>query len=118
MGELGAHETLTYAIRISSTIDDGSGLFFAVFAVFVAAVSTSLARVELSPRWLARLGRGAAVVRAVGVLDVTTLGAWPFGPFMVAGTVLCVTWLFLTSLMLVRSAAVPARPDLSRGLLA
>ena len=111
IGELREHQTLTYAVfRVSSAIDDGSGLFI---AIFVASIAYPLVRMGLGSPWVARLGVVAALVRAVGVLDITTLGAWPFGPFMVVGTLLCVLWLLLTSLSLLH-AGTARLPDLGR----
>jgi hypothetical protein len=113
IGELREHQTLIYAVfRVSSAIDDGSGLFI---AIFVASTAFPLARAGLSARWLARLGLVAAAVRVVGVLDITTLGAWPFGPFMVAGTLLCVLWLLLTSISLLH-ASTSTLPELHQAL--
>lgn len=99
--ELREHQSLVYAVfRVISAIDDGSGLFI---AVFIGALLRPLAHAGLSPRWLTNFGMLAASVRAVGVLDITTLGAWPFGPFMVAGTLLCIAWLLLASISLLRA---------------
>lgn len=100
IGELRGHQSLVYAVfRVISATDDGSGIFI---AIFVMAVAYPLVRAGLAPRWLANLGLVAAGVRAIGALDITTLGALPFAPFMVLGTILCVVWLGLTSITLLR----------------
>jgi hypothetical protein len=58
----------------------------------------------------------AAAVRAIGALDAATLGALPFAPFMVGGTILCLLWLALTSigLLLAPAVATAAPPDTLR----
>lgn len=100
IGELHGHQSLVYAVfRVISATDDCSGIFI---AIFVTAVVYSLGRAGLAPHWLANLGLVGAGVRAIGALDITTLGALPFAPFMVIGTILCVVWLGLTSITLLR----------------
>lgn len=103
--ELRDNEHLVYAnFRIMSATDDASGVFI---AFLVVSVSYALVNVRIAPLWLARFGLLAAVVRAIGVLDVTTLGGEPFAAFMVAGTLLCLVWLVLVGLVLcLRSPAV------------
>jgi hypothetical protein len=100
--DLHGHQALVYAVfRLISATDDGSGVFI---ALFVASVAYPLVRGGLAPRWLAILGLIAAAVRAIGALDITTLGALPFGPFMVGGTGFCLVWLGLTSIVLLLRA--------------
>jgi len=94
------HQSLVYAVfRVTSAIDDGAGIFI---AIFVVAIAYPLVHAGYCPRWLAHLGLAAAAVRVIGTLDVTTLGALPFAPFMAVGTVLCVIWLGLISVGLLR----------------
>jgi hypothetical protein len=93
------HRALVYAVfRIISATDDGASVFI---GIFVASAALGLARIGACSGWLAILGALAGAVRATGVLDVTTLGALPFAPFIVAGTILCLVWLALTSVALV-----------------
>jgi len=103
---LRAHQSLVYAFFcVVSAIDDGAGIFI---AIFVISIAYPFVRAGYCPRWLARLGLAAAAVRAIGTLDVTTLGALPFAPFMAVGTVLCVVWIGLIRTSLVRTPD-PAR---------
>jgi hypothetical protein len=106
--ELRGHQSLLYVVfRIISATDDGSGIFI---ALFVVSTSFALVRAGLAPGWLVTVGIATAAVRAIGALDITTLGALPFGPFMVAGTGLCLIWLGLTSTTLLLRRGPTYRP--------
>lgn len=101
--ELGNDQHAVYLVfRVLSATDDASGIFI---ALFIGASGYSLVCARVMARWLAWFGFAAAAARAVGALDVTTLGGLPFAPFMVVGTGLCVVWLVLTSLVLCRARA-------------
>lgn len=100
--ELRENEHVVYALyRLLAATDDAAGLFV---AFFVGASAAILRRAGLTPRWLSRIGVAAAALRAVGALDVTTLGGLPFAPFLVAGTALALAWLVLSCAALYRRA--------------